>query len=96
METKYGMKVSSLDMELYLITLKNKVYKLLPLREENSEWNKYLNTIIVEVSGLSELFTEIPRLITLLSKLEGLYKTEDFMLYRRTIFECLSLIEELR
>lgn len=96
METKYGMKVEEIDFELYLIGLKNKIYKLLPLKEEHLDWRKYLNTVIVEVSGLNELFKDKPQLISLLSKLEGLYKLEDFMLYRRTIFECLNIVEELR
>lgn len=94
--TKYNQVVDEVDFELYLISLKNKIYKLLPLREEGLEWQKYLNTILIEISGLSELFLDAPKLITLLSKLEGLYKLEDFLLYRRTIFECLNLIQEMR
>ena len=96
LETKYNMSVDNIDFELYCISLKNKVYKLLPLREEGLEWQKYLNTVLVEVSGFSELFSSKADIISLLSKLEGLYKLEDFMLYRRTIFECLNLIEDLR
>ena len=96
METKYGMRVDKVAFELYLITLKNKIYKLLSLKEEHLDWSKYLNTVIVEVSGLNELFNNQPQLISLLAKLEGLYKLEDFMLYRRTIFECLNIVEDLR
>ena len=96
METKYGMRVEKVDFELYLITLKNNIYKLLPLKEEHLDWSKYLNTVIVEVSGLNELFDNQPQLISLLAKLEGLYRLEDFMLYRRTIFECLNIVEDLR
>ena len=96
METKYGMRVDEIDFELYLITLKNNIYKLLQLKEEHLDWSKYLNTVIVELSGLNELFDNQPQLISLLAKLEGLYKLEDFMLYRRTIFECLNIVEDLR
>lgn len=95
--TKYGMEVDKVDFELYLIKLKNKVYKLLPLREEELEWEKYLNTILIEISGLNELFLDNQvNLISLLAKLEGLYKLEDFMVYRKTIFECLNIIEKMR
>ena len=96
METKYGMHIDEIDFELYLISLKNKIYKLLQLKEEKLEWDKYLNTILVELSGLNSLFPNQPLLLSLLSKLEGLYRLEDFMLYRRTIFECLNIVEELR
>lgn len=96
METKYGMKVDKIDMELFLISMKNKIYKLLPLREEDLEWNKYLNTVLIELSGFNDLFDNKVELISVLAKLESLYKLEDFMLYRRTIFECLNSIDDLR
>lgn len=95
-DNKYKLDLDSTDFELYCIGLKNKIYKLLPLREEEQEWQKYLNSIIVEVSGLSVIFKDKTKLISLVSKLEGLYRLEDFMTYRRTIFECLNLIEEVR
>lgn len=93
--TKYNMTVKDIDFKAYCNGLKNKVYKLLPLKEEGLEWEKYLNTILVEVSGLSELFASKSDLIEILSKLEGLYSIEEFIIYRRTIFECLNLIEDL-
>ena len=96
MVTKYNMNIDEVDLELYLITLKNKIYKLLPLKEEKSDWRKYLNGVLVEGSGLNDLLIDMPQLISLLSKLEGLYRIEDFLLYRRTIFECLNIVEELR
>lgn len=95
MEGKYGLKIDELDYKLYLISLKNKIYKLLPLREENLDWDKYLNSVLIEISGFRELFTNQVLLISLLSKLEGLYRLEDFIVYRRTIFESLSIVEEM-
>jgi hypothetical protein len=65
-------------------------------REENLEWGKHLNTILIELSGLNELLSNQVYLLSLLAKLESLYKLEDFMLYRKTIFECLGIIEQLR
>lgn len=96
MNTKYKMEVNDSNIELFLITMKNKIYKLLPLREENLEWGKYLNSILVELSGFNELFENQIALVSIISRLEGLYKLEDFMLYRRTIFECLNSIDDLR
>lgn len=93
---KYNIALTEEEFDVYIIGLKNKVYKLLPLREEGLEWEKYLNTVLVEVSGLSTIFKNKTRLISLLSKLEGLYRLDDFASYRRTIFECLNLIEDLR
>ena len=95
-ENKYNAVIPEEDFEKYLIVLKNKVYKLLPLKEENLDWDKYLNSILIEVSGFSSLFEDRVRLISLMSKLEGLNSLEDFMLYRRTVFECLNLLEAIR
>lgn len=96
MHTKYGMEIDKTDFELYLVTLKNKIYKLLPLREEGLEWMKHLTTVLIELNGLDALLNNQVRLIELIAKLEGLYKLEDFMLYRKTVFECLNLVDELR
>lgn len=95
MITKYGMNIKDGDLKSYLSILKNKVYKLLPLREEGLEWEKHLTTILIEISGLDELLQSQVELIELSAKLEGLYKLEEFMLYRKTIFECLNIIDGL-
>lgn len=96
MITKYGMEVDKVDFEVYLTSLKNKIYKLLPLREESMEWGKYLTSILIELNGMNELLSNQVYLLSLIAKLEGLYKLEDYVIYRRTIFECLNLVDELR
>ena len=58
-----------------------------------------LSTIIEELAGMTGLFDgELgPDALSLLSKLEGL-KTldEDFFSFRRTIFECLNLMNKVK
>ncbi|MEG0775638.1 hypothetical protein [Clostridium sp.] len=95
LETKYGFKVNKTDINGYLSIQKNKIYKLLPLREEGLEWDKFLNSILVELSGFNKLFDNKVALMATMAKLEGLYEIEDFMVYRKTIFECLNSIDEL-
>ena len=65
------------------------------MREHNEDWNKQLDTVILEIAGLNEIFVS-PQFIFLLSKLEGL-KVNDtsFELYRKTVFESISLLQEL-
>lgn len=79
----------------------NQVYKLLPIREEQSDWQKPLETIIEELVGINRLTNLNYQnfFFLLISKLEGLYELtqeKDFQCYRRTIFECLSLMNELK
>ena len=80
--------------------LTNQIYKLLPNREEGLDWQSPLTTIIIEFSGMNKLFQNNHTvLFMLLCKLEGLLdltKEEDFYLYRKTIFECLGLIQVLK
>jgi len=92
--TKYGKEFSSQDWDLYLKKIKNDVFKLLPLREENLDWKKHLHTILIELSGLQSLINEY-KLIGIISKLEALYQLEEFYLYRKTIFEILSALDGL-
>ena len=60
---------------------------------------KPLETIILELLGMQALFQELDKLITLICKLQGLLELkneEDFMLFRRTIFECCGLIDKIK
>ena len=80
--------------------LTNQIYKLLPNREENIDWQTPLGTIIEELSGMDKLLIEYHEILfPLLCKLQGLYnltEDKDFFLYRRTIFECLNLLSSLK
>ena len=99
MTTKYNLEI---DNQIILTNLKriiNQVYKLLPNKEEGIEWKIPLDTIIEELAGMSSLFMENlgPDFLMLLSKLEGLKNLEeDFFNFRRTIFECLNLLNRVK
>jgi hypothetical protein len=75
--------------------LTNQLWKLIPMREHDEDWFKQLDTVIIEIAGLNEIFMG-PVFLQLLSKLEGLkVKETTFELYRKTIFESISLLQEL-
>ncbi len=77
----------------------NQIYKLLPNREEGIEWKKPLDTIIIELTGMSNLLPDQTELFSLLCKLEALKTLDganDFMLYRKTIFECLGIVDVIK
>lgn len=66
------------------------------MRENKEEWQKQLNTVILEVAGLSEIFSLTPQFLQLWSKLEGLKIVElSFQEYRKTVFECINLLQEI-
>lgn len=65
------------------------------MREHEEDWEKQLDTVILEIAGLNEIFIT-PHFLQLLCKLEGLRAQEtNFELYRKTIFESISLLQEL-
>lgn len=97
--TKYNFEIKDDIIRADIKRIINQVYKLLPMREEKSEWEKPLETIMIELSGMQRLFEGQQEVFfSLLCKLEGLFtliRDEDFQAYRRTIFECLGLLDSL-
>ena len=94
--TKYGKEIENRNFNLYIDSLKNKTYKILPLREEKLQWEKHLETILIEISGFNSITLNQVKIISVLSKLEALKDLEDFQTYRKTIFESLNILEELK
>lgn len=93
---------ANLDTDSIVVNLKriiNQTYKLLPNREEGADWEKPLTTLLEELAGMDRLLIgQHDLLFPILCKLEGLFtltQEEDFFLFRRTIFECLSLMGDL-
>ncbi len=65
------------------------------MREHEEDWPKQLDTVILEIAGMNEIFIT-PLFLQLLCKLEGLRTQEtSFELYRKTVFESISLLQEL-
>ena len=100
MVIKYDVDISDEVIIKELKKITNLIYKLLPSREENLDWIKPLETIIEELAGMDRLLVNQHEILfPLLNKLEGLFTltdVEDFGLFRRIIFECLSLCNEIR
>lgn len=67
------------------------------MRENNEDWHKQLDTMIIEVVGLKEIFISSPLFLQILIKLEGLKAVDiGFDLYRKTVFEAINLLQELK
>ena len=100
MKLKNGININKMAIVEDLKKITNQIYKLLPNREEHIDWQTPLTTIIEELSGMDMLLEgSHDILFPLLCKLQGLFPLiaeEDFFLYRRTIFECLNLVANLK
>lgn len=92
---KYEIEFSQETIQKTIRRLTNQLWKLIPMRENDEDWYKQLQTVTLEIAGLNELFIS-PTFLQLLSKLEGLQiKEVSFELYRKTIFECINILQEL-
>ena len=96
--TKYNFDFSKDVICKDVIRLTNQIWKLIPMREHEENWQKQLDTVIIEIAGLNEIFIEEPQFLQILSKMEGLKVTEeiDFQTYRKTIFEIINLLQEFK
>ena len=95
MITKYDSCFDEKVVQTDLRRLVNQIWKLLPMREKEEDWEKQLSSVLIELHGLSDMFDDQLKLLILLSKLEGLTSTEDFMTYRLTLFGAISLLTEI-
>ena len=96
--TKYNFSFDKDIVEKNVMRLTNQLWKIIPMRENEEDWKKQLDTVILEIAGLNEIFIENPQFLQLLAKLEGIKAMEavlDFSIYRKTVFESIGLLREL-
>lgn len=94
----FGIDITSESVERNITRLTNQIWKLIPMKENNEDWEKQLDTVNLEIAGLGVIFAAKPQFLTLRAKLEGI-KTQsniEFELYRKTVFECLTLLTDVR
>lgn len=95
METIYYTTVDNEVVYSMLERMTSQTFKLLPMREEEQDWIKPLETLSIELLGLSKIFPQNPSLFSAVCKMEGIKEMGDkmdFMTYRRTIFEICGLL----
>ena len=98
MVIKYNINISEEAIIDNLNRMTNQIFKLLPLREEESDWLTPLRNLILEISGMERL-VDNSLLFSLLCKLEMLITLtdkDDFLTFRKLIFECLNLLKQIK
>lgn len=96
--TRYGFEFPKEVIQKDVIRLTNQIWKLIPMKEHEEDWQKQLDTVIIEIAGLNEIFIQEPQFLQILSKLEGLKIQVDleFQIYRKTVFEIINLLQEFK
>lgn len=78
--------------EGYNNRFKNKIYSLLCEREEERQWERFLDSILIELDGYPEESKTIDWYV-LYYKLSSC-RYLSFKYFRTTIFDCMSLIDK--
>lgn len=95
---KYEIKFSNEVVMSNIMRLINQIWKLIPMRENEENWQKQLNNVIIEIAGLNEIFVQDSHFLQLLANLEGLQVKDDisFEIFRTKVFESINLLSGLK
>lgn len=94
MET-YIVEFSKEVVAKNLARLRKQIWKLLPMKENGEDWIKQLNSVKLEIAGMSVIFSNNSKYLALLAKLEGLKFEEDFQVFRKGVFDAITFLGEL-
>lgn len=75
----------------YKRKVKGRLYGVLCEKEKDGEWEKFLDSIIIELEGLGATSINYWSLIGKLNSLKHL----NYDYFRKTIFECMNLVGDL-
>ena len=75
LQSKYGFEFPEDSVKQVIKKLTGQIWKLIPMRENDEDWESQLNTVILEIAGLNEIFIQNPQFLQLLSKLFTLTKS---------------------
>lgn len=98
-EVRYG-ELPKENFCKYFEFLINKTYKILPLKEENSDTLKaYLESYLRELIGNKDLVSVLvnePRFITVLNTMQFLISEEySTKVCKREVFKCIHILEKI-
>lgn len=96
---KYDMYLDNEVIIKNLDRITNQIFKLLPSREEGGDWQVPLQNLILEIIGMKNLLSNDTKFFSLLCKLEALLtltNEDDFLDFRKLIFESLRLLNDIK
>ena len=99
MVLKYNIQIAEDAVIENIDRIINQIFKLLPFREEGGDWETPLHNLILEVGGMNRLLSDQTILFSLLCKMEALTTLtgeDDYLAFRKLIFECLGLLKQLK
>lgn len=99
MKTKYG-NIPDEMVKAYVHGMSGKVYKILPMKEENvSTLSKYIKAILREFIDAKEvvyIFKDNQNYLAVIATLESLLKQNDMDIFRSDFFKAMTLIDKMK
>ena len=99
MVLKYDLEFDNEAIKKNIDKITNQIFKLLPSREEGGDWETPLQNLILEIIGIKALWIDQPNLFSLLCRLEALQtltEENEFFTFRKLIFECLGICNQIK
>lgn len=99
-DVKYGFLPTN-SLCNYFEFLINKIYKILPMREDNSKTLKiYLEGLLRELIGNKELVSILanePRFVSVLNSIQFLILEEySVQVYKKEVFKCIHILSDIK
>lgn len=99
MKTLYG-ELPNESLVTYVDGLVSKVFKVLPMKEENSPTlHLYLKSLLYELTSAKDLVEELKLnqdFVTLLIILQGLLSEDELQKYKSDVFRAISTIKRIK
>lgn len=93
---KPKFKFSSSAWEYNNRRIINQVFKLLPMYENEEDWQKQQQTMLLELKGYNEVLEGSPDFMVAIGKLAALEHAEDKFGFRKLIFETITALKEAK
>lgn len=90
-------KLNDINFDKYLDKMINRIFKILPLLEQNDEnVDKYVDSLLIELNGGIRYFENNADYISVIFSLQGVAGTKDYNVWRSKIFECIGSVNKIK
>lgn len=94
MVTKFKFKNSAWEYNNKRLT--NQIFKLLPMFEQDEDWQKQQETIVLELKGYNDILDTNADFMILVGKLGALSYAENQFVFRKIVFEAITALKEIQ
>lgn len=96
MDTRTRTENNKINLTNYLDQLVNKIFKALCILEEDPKNAiSYLNSLTVELDGMTQYYSDDSYIISTLFSLQGIKRCTDHNVWKKTVFECIDNVNKL-